>query len=78
MEAAQVTPEVRAAIRPQETRLAALEIPRQADAAARQSVESAVRESFIAGFRLVMALAAGLAFLSAGCAAIFLESAKPK
>jgi len=74
MTEANVTAEVRQEIGRQETRLAAIEIPMQADASQRRAATQAIGASFIAGFRLVMALGAGLALLSAVCAWIALDS----
>jgi EmrB/QacA subfamily drug resistance transporter len=67
-------PAVREEIRRDEPKLAALEIPRQVTARERDLLQRAIGESFIGGFRLVMAIAAGLALSSAVCAAIFLEA----
>ena len=68
MDDAKVAPPLRAEIRGQESRLAAIAIPAQVAPAQRASVTGAIRASFVAGFRLVMAIAAALAFLSAVCA----------
>lgn len=65
LEDAKVTPALREAIRGQESKLAAIEIPARAEAAQREAATSAVGASFIAGFRVVMGIAAGLALLSA-------------
>jgi hypothetical protein len=75
LEAGKVAPQVQQEIRGQETKLAAIEIPRQADATARQAVTATIQDSFVTGFRLVMALGVGLALLSAIGAALTLEAA---
>jgi hypothetical protein len=68
-----VSPQVFEEIRGQESKLAAIEIPSQADAAQRRLATEAIGASFIDGFRLVMALGTGLALLSAACAWFTLE-----
>jgi MFS family permease len=73
LERARIAPQVREEIRSQETKLAAIEIPRAASAAQREAVSQAIGESFIAGFRLVMVMGAVLALLSAVCAWLTLE-----
>ena len=68
MDSVNAAPQVRNEIRSQMAKLAAIEISPQADALERQTLTQAIGESFIGGFRLVMALAAGLAVLSAAWA----------
>jgi EmrB/QacA subfamily drug resistance transporter len=72
LQESKVAPQVREEIRGQESKLAAIEIPRRVEAMQRQAVTQAIDESFVAGFRLMMALGAGLAVLSAVCAWITL------
>jgi len=67
--------EVRQEIRSQESKLAAIEIPRQADVAQRRAITETIAASFIAGFRLVMAIGVGLSLLSAVGAWITLDGA---
>jgi MFS family permease len=62
---ANVPPQIREEIRSQKSKLAAIEIPKGVDDAQRKPVTQAIATSFIAGFRLVMALGVGLALLSA-------------
>jgi predicted MFS family arabinose efflux permease len=69
-----VAADVREEIRSQHSRLAAIEIPPKADAAQRRGASEAIGESFVAGFRVVMAIGAGLALLSAACAWFTLEA----
>ena len=75
LEDGKTPPEIREAVRGQATKLAAIEIPQRAGAAQRELVTKAVQSSFVDGFRLVMALGAGLALLSAAFAWMTLESA---
>jgi hypothetical protein len=60
-----LAPEVRRQLDEQRAKLAAAEVPAGADAATKAAVEQALDESFVAGFRLVMFIGAGLALLSA-------------
>lgn len=62
---AHVTPALRAHVIEQRVRLAAIEVPAQTNAKERAVVQSAVADSFVSGFRLVMGIAASLALLSA-------------
>src|SRR5260221_661290 len=70
---ADVPPQVREEIRGQESKLAAIEIPKRADAKQREAIKQAIDASFVSGFRLVMELGVGLALLSAVCALITLN-----
>jgi hypothetical protein len=65
LERAKATPEVQQEIRGQEAKLAAIEIPKAVEGAPREAIQHAIQDSFVAGFRFVMALGAGLALLSA-------------
>jgi EmrB/QacA subfamily drug resistance transporter len=58
----------------QRTKLAAIVAPDDVDPAARQLIRRAVDESFVLGFRTLMAIAAGLALLSATMALIFVRA----
>ena len=73
MQAANVPRAIQDEVRGQASKLAALEIPRNANAAQRGQVQEAIGESFVGGFRLVMALGGALALLSAACAWITLD-----
>jgi MFS family permease len=68
-----IPPEVKGALAGQRTRLAAAELPPDLDPAQAQSVRQAIDESFVAGFRRVMAVAAVLALLSAVSAWLLIE-----
>jgi EmrB/QacA subfamily drug resistance transporter len=56
----------------QRTKLAAIAIPEDQDAATQQLIRRAIDESFISGFRMVMAIGAALAVASAVTAVIFI------
>jgi EmrB/QacA subfamily drug resistance transporter len=73
-----LAPQVSEEIRSQESKLAAIEIPPRLAAAQRATLKQAIDESFVNGFRLVMALGAALALLSAVCAWATLSSARPR
>lgn len=60
-------------IRLQSNKLGAIEIPRDQDPAAQQSIRHAIDESFVSGFRVVMLLGALLAGASALVSAIFVR-----
>jgi len=60
-----VSPEVKQVLDNQRTKLAGIELPPDTDPATARSLKQAVDESFVAGFRRVVAVAAGLALLSA-------------
>jgi hypothetical protein len=63
------TPEIRQTIYAERIRLAAMEIPAQVDPATTERIRQSIDESFIAAFRIVMWIAAGLALTSAVIAA---------
>jgi EmrB/QacA subfamily drug resistance transporter len=60
-----IPPEVKQTLDEQRSRLAAAEVPASVDATAARELKRAIDESFVAGFRRVMAVAAVLALLSA-------------
>lgn len=66
-------PEVRRKLDNQRIRLAAAEIPSEADGDARVMIRHSIDESFVDGFRLVMLVASGLALGSAACAWFVIE-----
>jgi EmrB/QacA subfamily drug resistance transporter len=70
LQAARVPAGIRDDVLAQRTKLAAIEMPERAAAPQRDAAKEAVAESFIAGFRCVMLIAATLALLSAITAAI--------
>ena len=55
-------------LRAQRTRLAAVALPENQDPATRQLIRHTVDESFVSGFRVIMATGAALAIASAGIA----------
>ncbi|HTU57692.1 MAG TPA: hypothetical protein VMF89_04645, partial [Polyangiales bacterium] len=57
-------------MRGQISKLAEAEVPPQITGPERQALERALKESFVASFRVVMGLAAALALASALCAAL--------
>ncbi len=73
---ADVPPQVREEIRGQESKLAAIEIPKRADAKQREAIKQAIDASFVSGFRLVMEIGVGLALLSAVCAWFALDGGR--
>jgi len=56
----------------QRTKLAAIAVPEDQDAATQQQIRRAIDESFVSGFRVVMAIGAALAIASAATALIFI------
>ena len=61
----EATPEGRRVVAEQRVRLAGAELPFSLDDRARSELQQAINKSFVAGFRLVMLAAAGLALVSA-------------
>ena len=70
-------PRVRQQIENQRVKLAAIEIPPGLDTRLRADVQRAIDDSFVAGFRLVMIVASGLAVLSAATAKLLIDG-KPE
>ena len=70
-------PGIRQEIESQRVRLAAIEVPQEIDIGVRGKVRQLIGESFVAGFRLVMLVASGLALLSAATAWLIIER-KPR
>lgn len=68
-----VAPEVKQALDSQRTKLAGAELPTNVDPALASLLRQAVEESFVAGFRRVVAVAAALALLSALSAWLLIE-----
>jgi EmrB/QacA subfamily drug resistance transporter len=68
-----VPPEVKQILDSQRNRLAGAELPTDVDPTVRRLLEQAVDEAFVAGFRRVVAVAAGLALLSALSAWFLIE-----
>jgi len=72
----QLEPRVRQEIDNQRIRLAAIDIPPQIDNRLREEIRRAIDDSFVAGFRLVVFVASGLAVLSAVTAALMIEGTR--
>jgi EmrB/QacA subfamily drug resistance transporter len=62
----------------QRTKLAAIDIPQDQDPATRQLTIHVIHESFVFGFRTVMAIGAALAIASAATALIFIENGRTR
>jgi hypothetical protein len=60
----------------QRTKLAAIAIPEDQDSAIQQRIRRAIDQSFVSGFRVVMATGAALAVASAATALIFIGAAR--
>ena len=67
-----VPPSVTRSFQMQRTKLAAIAIPEDQDPASQQLIRRAIDESFVSGFRMVMAIGAALAIASAATALIFI------
>ena len=76
LETLDLPPATRQALDNERTRLAALEAPASADAETRAKIRAAVDESFVTGFRTVMAVAAGLALLASASAASLIRDSE--
>ena len=63
-----LTPDARTAVEAQRADLAAAQPPAEADAETAAAVEEAIDDSFVAGFRVAMLVAAAASLLSAGVA----------
>jgi hypothetical protein len=61
----ELSPEVREAVASEKVKLGAGKAPEGVDAATAARIEEAMAESFVAGFRLIMVVAVGLALVSA-------------
>lgn len=69
----EIAPGARRFLAEQRIKLAGAEAPAELNAETREAVEGVIAESFVAGFRLVMLIAAGLALVSAMCAWLMIE-----
>jgi hypothetical protein len=67
-----IPPEVRLSVDEQRVRLAGASLPASLDDEPRVALRQAINESFVGGFRMVMAAAVGLALASALCAWIMI------
>ena len=71
-----LSPAIQQAINSQSSRLVSIQIPGGLSSATHMLIQQAINEAFVAGFRLAMLIAAGLALLSAVSAAILIEGKK--
>jgi hypothetical protein len=67
-----LAPEIRQKLDEQRLKLAAVEVPAEIDIDAKATIKQSINESFVAGFRLVMLVASGLALVSAACARLLI------
>jgi EmrB/QacA subfamily drug resistance transporter len=72
----QVSPEVRHILNAQVPKLAEAKVPPQVEEVERQALQQAINKSFAWSFRVIMWFAAGLALLSAVCAALTMGGKK--
>jgi len=68
LRSAALPPAILASIDQQRSRLAAIEFPKDIDAAARRGAEDAISQAFVAGFRAIMLVSAALALGAAASA----------
>jgi hypothetical protein len=78
MESMNIAPALRQVMDEQVPRLAETAAPRDADAATRLALKTAIDESFVRSFRLVMLTASGLAVASGLCAALTIGAPRRK
>jgi len=69
-------PSVTRSLQMQRTKLAGIAIPEDQDSPTQQLIRRAIDESFVSGFRVVMAIGAALAVASASTALIFIGAAR--
>jgi EmrB/QacA subfamily drug resistance transporter len=72
----QVSPEVRHILNAEAPKLAEAKVPPQVEEVERQALQQAINKSFTWSFRVIMWFAAGLALLSAVCAALTMGGKK--
>lgn len=77
LSALEVSPEVRAALDRERTKLGGAEVPAEVTGEGRVALERAIDDSFVASFRLVMLISAGLALASGLSAAALIEGKMP-
>ena len=68
-----LSPEERAALQEEKSNLGAAQAPPGVEGATEERIEEEIRASFVAGFRVAMAIAALLSLVSALCAALILQ-----
>jgi len=62
----------------QQNKLVGIEIPAGLSSSTHAAVQQAISESFVAGFRVVMLIASGMALVSSLCSLLFIEGKKPQ
>lgn len=77
LQAARLPDGLVAQVEAQRSRLAAIEMPKGIDPAAAGAIQRAVAEAFVAGFRWIMGISAGLALASALAAAALISGRQP-
>ena len=78
LETLELPPEARQQLEAEKVKLGAAEAPGGLDAALSATVERAIDEAFVSGYRAVMLVAAAMALASAISAALLIEGKKPK
>jgi MFS family permease len=78
LEGLELRPEARQQLEEEKVKLGAAEAPEGLDAATGVTVERAIDEAFVSGYRVVMIVAAAAALASAISAALLIEGKKPK
>ena len=78
MEGLELRPEARQQLEEEEGEAGSCGSPRGIDAATGMTVERAIDEAFVSGYRVVMIVAAAVALASAISAALLIEGKKPK
>jgi EmrB/QacA subfamily drug resistance transporter len=76
--APQITPALRATVLDQRSHLAAISLPAHVDAREASAVRHGIGESFVAGFRTVMLICAGLSLLGGVCALALIRAGRPQ
>src|SRR5205085_2141403 len=72
-----LSPGTRAMLIAQQSKLVGITIPNGLSSAAHAAVQGAINESFIASFRVIMLVAAGMALASALISFLLIEGKKP-
>nr|MDQ5814631.1 MFS transporter [Actinomycetota bacterium] len=78
LEGLELPNEARQQLEEEKVKLGAAEAPEGLDAALGATVEQAIDEAFVSGYRVVMFVAAAAALASAISAAVLIEGKKPK
>jgi EmrB/QacA subfamily drug resistance transporter len=73
-----VPPDVQTVLDAERVKLAGAKLPETMDPALKETVALAIKESFVAGFRVAMLVGAGLSFISILVAAFYLDDSRPE